>query len=133
IEWAACVDMFFDFEAAWGYVDAGGQITTKGRPAAMEWWLGRGRNWEKTPALGVLGNSKAQGTFVSGWWDWWLGVQPEEAGDWTALLRLHGRNGFLQLMATLLWWGETAEKEGPLDRLEWSAGVEDVTRVLTEM
>ncbi|KAJ7740332.1 hypothetical protein B0H16DRAFT_1758051 [Mycena metata] len=133
IEWAACVDIFFDFEAAWGYVDAGGQITTRARPAAVEWWLGRGRNWDKTPDLGALGNSKTQETFVAEWWTWWLGVQPEEEGDWTPLLRLHGRNGLLQLMATLLWWGETAEKKTPMDQLEWSAGVDDVTRVLTEL
>ncbi|KAJ7034184.1 hypothetical protein C8F04DRAFT_956730, partial [Mycena alexandri] len=129
----ACVDTFFDFEAAWGYVDVGGQIATTGRPPAVEWWLGRGRNWDKTPDLGVLGTSKSADTFVSSWWTWWLGVQPKEEGDWAPLLKLHGRNGMLQLMASLLWWGEKAEEGGPIDRLEWSAGVEDVTRALTEM
>jgi hypothetical protein len=37
IEWASLVNKFFDFEAAWGYSDAGGQITTSERPAALDW------------------------------------------------------------------------------------------------
>ncbi|KAJ7030418.1 hypothetical protein C8F04DRAFT_1186824 [Mycena alexandri] len=133
IEWAECVDMFLDFERACGYSEAGGQITTEGRPPAVHWWLGRGRNWDKLPDLGVLGSSKTPGTFVASWWSWWMAAQPKEEGDWEAVIKLHGKNGLLQLMATLLWWGEKAMEESPLDRLEWLAGVEDATRVLTEV
>ncbi|KAJ7028755.1 hypothetical protein C8F04DRAFT_963637, partial [Mycena alexandri] len=133
IEWAGCVSMFLDFEAAWGYKDAGAQITTEGRPTALHWWIGRGGNWDKTPDLGVLGNSKTPGSFVASWWSWWLAVQPKEEGDWAPVLKLHGKNGLLQVMASLVWWGEKAMKESPLDKLEWSAAVEDVERVLTEM
>ncbi|KAJ7021503.1 hypothetical protein C8F04DRAFT_1273624 [Mycena alexandri] len=62
-----------------------------------------------------------------------MAAQPKEEGDWEAVIKLHGKNGLLQLMATLLWWGEKAMEESPLDRLEWLAGVEDATRVLTEV
>ncbi|KAJ7357904.1 hypothetical protein DFH08DRAFT_953111 [Mycena albidolilacea] len=78
IEWVSLVDKFFDFEAAWGYSDAGGQITTSERPAALDWWIGRGRKWEKTPDLGVLGDAKMPGTFVAKFWDWWMNVQPKD-------------------------------------------------------
>ncbi|KAJ7745168.1 hypothetical protein B0H14DRAFT_3514592 [Mycena olivaceomarginata] len=65
IEWASLVDRFFDFEATWGYADAGGQITTDGRPKAVEHWIGRARKWEKTVDIGVLGDAKKAGSFVA--------------------------------------------------------------------
>ncbi|KAJ7667288.1 hypothetical protein B0H14DRAFT_2240515, partial [Mycena olivaceomarginata] len=104
IEWASLVDKYYDFEAAWGHRDAGGQITTLSRPSALDWWISRGRKWERTVDIGVLGNAKAPETFVSGWWNWWVNVQPADRGDWGAMLKLHGKNGLLQLMASLLWW-----------------------------
>jgi hypothetical protein len=32
------------------------------------WWLGRGRKWDKTVDLGVLGDAKTPDTFVETWW-----------------------------------------------------------------
>jgi hypothetical protein len=133
IEWASLVDKYYDFEAAWGHRDVGGQITTESRPKALEWWISRGRKWEKTVDIGVVGNAKAPGTFVSGWWDWWVNVQPAERGDWPVMLKLHGKNGLLQLMASLLWWGERVADGNPGDVREWSTAVEDVGDVFTEL
>ncbi|KAJ7875803.1 hypothetical protein B0H13DRAFT_1522077, partial [Mycena leptocephala] len=105
IEWASLVDKFYDFEAAWGYSDTGGQITTSGRPSALQWWIGRGRKWDKTVDVGVLGDAQTPSTFVADFWNWWVNVQPNDPSDLSPLLQLHGKNGLLQIMAALLWWG----------------------------
>ncbi|KAJ7842534.1 hypothetical protein B0H14DRAFT_2586257 [Mycena olivaceomarginata] len=72
IEWAWLVSQFYDFEAAWGYTDVGGQITTSDRPTALQWWIGRGRKWDVTVNVGVLGDAKVPGTFVASWWNYMI-------------------------------------------------------------
>jgi hypothetical protein len=131
IEWASLVDKFFDFEAAWGYSDVRGQITTAERPSALEWWLARGRKWDKTVDIGVLGDATTPDTFVAKWWNWWINVQPKDAKDLAPLMKLHGKNGFLQIMGSLLWWGERVAGGSPSDLREWSTAVEDVAERLT--
>jgi hypothetical protein len=133
IEWASLVDRFFDFEATWGYADAGGQITTDGRLKAVEYWIARARKWEKTVDIGVLGDAKKPGSFVASWWDWWVNVQPSDRSDLASVLRLHGKNGLLQMMASLLWWGERVADGTPADVRDWSSAVEDVADLLKEM
>jgi hypothetical protein len=133
IEWASLVDRFFDFEATWGYADAGGQIMIDGRPKAVEHWIGRARKWEKTIEIGVLGDAKKVGSFVASWWGWWVKVQPSDRSDLAPVLRLHGKNGLLQMMASLLWWGERVADGTPADVRDWSSAVEDVADLLTEM
>lgn len=49
------------------------------------------------------------------------------------VLRLHGKNGLLQMMASLLWWGEQVADGTPADVRDWSSAVEDVADLLTEM
>jgi hypothetical protein len=133
VEWASLVDRFYDFEAAWGYKDAGGAISTTRRPKAMEHWLGRARKWEKTVDIGVLGDTKSAGTFVALWWDWWVKVQGTDRSELGTLLKLHGKNGLLQVMALLLWWGERVADGNPVDIQEWSTAVEDVAETLQEL
>ncbi|KAJ7786799.1 hypothetical protein B0H14DRAFT_3506384 [Mycena olivaceomarginata] len=133
IEWAWLVSRFYDFEAAWGYTDVGGQITTSDRPTALQWWIGRGRKWDVTVDVGVLGHAKAPGTFVANWWNWWVNVQPNDRSDWAPMLRLHGKNGMLQIMASLLWWGERVADGNPAGLREWSLAIEDVSETLKEM
>jgi hypothetical protein len=132
VAWAGCVDKYFDFEAACGYSDAGGQISTEDRPAVVAWWLGRGRKWDKTVNVGALGDAHTPETFVATWWKWWVTVQPKDMSDWTPMVKLHGKNGILQVMATLLWWRE-AVSENPFQRIEWETAVEDVDGVLTKL
>ncbi|KAJ7099209.1 hypothetical protein C8R44DRAFT_747893 [Mycena epipterygia] len=145
IEWAGCVEKFFDFEAAWGYEDTGGSISTTDRLAAMKWWSGRARKWDSRVALGVMGSQGQDKSFVDDWWKWWGGLQPDErlrmgkvwtqpnSADWTGIAKLYGRNGLLQVMATLLWWGDKVADGTPMQQLDWSLAVGDVSWVLTEL
>jgi hypothetical protein len=96
-------------------------------------------------AVGEIGDQKQAGSFVACWWAWWISIQPEEranfggmlscptTADWSLVIKLHGRNGLLQVMASLLWWGEAVTKTSPFDQLDWAIAVDDVARVLEEM
>jgi hypothetical protein len=145
LEWASCVEKFMDFEKACGYGEGSG-ITTQGRPEVVKRWLARGRKWDVLQTLGELGSEGASDTFIHDWWKWWLAAQPKERGelpldlcgrplgmdslDWTSVVKLHGKNGLLQVMATLLWWGDTVVPMSPLNRMTWVLSVEDVTYTL---
>ncbi|KAJ7803341.1 hypothetical protein B0H14DRAFT_2184654, partial [Mycena olivaceomarginata] len=143
-EWASCVEKFMDFEKACGYGEGSG-ITTQGRPEVVKRWLARGRKWDVLQTLGELGSEGASDTFIHDWWKWWLVAQPKERElpldlcgrplgmdslDWTSVVKLHGKNRLLQVMATLLWWGDTVVPMSPLNRMTWVLSVEDVTYTL---
>ncbi|KAJ7794561.1 hypothetical protein B0H14DRAFT_2621764 [Mycena olivaceomarginata] len=65
-----------------------GQITMEDRPDALDWWILRGRKWEKKVDIGVLGDAKTPRTFVSKWWSWWVKGErvadgsPADAWEW---------------------------------------------------
>ncbi|KAJ7152240.1 hypothetical protein C8R43DRAFT_886358, partial [Mycena crocata] len=156
LDWAGCVDNFMKFEAACGYEESGENVPTTDRPGAVKWWLGRGREWNKRVDVGELGALGMEGTYMDSWWKWWAAMQPggrllkadgkqlegmQLAGgmltvpttcDWGALSGLHGRNGFLQVMASLLWWGERVEGDA-LGTARWSSAVDEVSYVLGEV
>jgi hypothetical protein len=46
---------------------------------------------------------------------------------------MYGNNGLLQVMASLMWWGEVVQKREEADREKWRAGVTDVTWVLEQL
>ncbi|KAJ7493548.1 hypothetical protein FB451DRAFT_1387714 [Mycena latifolia] len=51
------------------------------------------------------------------------------------MVNLHGRNG-LQVMGTLLWWGDVVGDKAmtdPFGHLNWTTAVTDVTWVLGEL
>jgi hypothetical protein len=52
--------------------------------------------------IGVLGDAKRPNTFMEGWWNWWMNSQLMDGSDLGPLLKLHGKNGLLQIMASLL-------------------------------
>ncbi|KAJ7117955.1 hypothetical protein C8R43DRAFT_960459 [Mycena crocata] len=152
LDWASCVENFMDFEAACGYKDDGINATTQDRPVAVKGWLARARNWNKTVDLGELGALGSADTFIHMWWNWWAALQPEgrvlkadgrgpggggmltvpRVCDWGSMGGLHGKNGLLQVMASLLWWGERVEGD-PLDTARWSSAVDEVGYVLGEV
>ncbi|KAJ7602793.1 hypothetical protein DFH06DRAFT_1023442, partial [Mycena polygramma] len=147
---------FFDFEAARGFADGSFQMGNKERPKQITSWLTSGRKWRLPPTLGCeLGTPETEDAWVGIWWGWWRHLQPgnriwafgkltrPETADWSKLAGMYGRNGLLQVMATLYWWGERVE-----DRLDgatvlrardtegtvhWKAAVEDVTWVLEQI
>ncbi|KAJ7161947.1 hypothetical protein C8R43DRAFT_1123657 [Mycena crocata] len=148
IEWASCVERFYGFESRFGYSDRGGQVTTSIRPPALKWWIGRARQWNWLVTLGAGGGRKEASGYGEDWWKWWRMMQPAERKmvdgklsipqgcDWGPLTKLHGKNGLLQVMASLLWWGDRVagvEDANPIDRLGWVSAVEDVGQVLQEM
>ncbi|KAJ7075441.1 hypothetical protein B0H15DRAFT_806226 [Mycena belliarum] len=79
-------------------------------------------------------------------WTWWRGMQPKVRHigdgvmsrgadiDWSVLRDFSGKNGLLQVMMVLLWWGEKVHAEGgPEGIAEWTLAVEDVTWVFIAM
>jgi hypothetical protein len=93
-----------------------------------------------------LGTRKNEELWVGGWWKWWNGLQPSERvalengelsrpaeADWSAMAAMHGKNGILQVMATLGWWGEVAQKRSAEEKDDWLAAVGDVTWVLGQI
>ncbi|KAJ7888647.1 hypothetical protein B0H14DRAFT_3714875 [Mycena olivaceomarginata] len=151
VEWAGCVQRFFDFEGAWGFVEGSRSMPKPGRPPQVSGWLSRGRKWTMPPALGgLLGRRQAVGMtaelWVGVWWGWWRGLQPverevlengelshPETADWSTMAKMYGNNGLMQVMAALVWWGEVAQKRGEEDIEEWRAAVRDVTWVLDQL
>ncbi|KAF8156176.1 hypothetical protein K438DRAFT_1777599 [Mycena galopus ATCC 62051] len=131
VDWARCVKNFFDFEAAWG-------------------WIGRGWKWNAPPSLGEPLGTRESDDWTAAWWTWWRTLQPSErtsvngelsrpeTADWSRLALRYGKNGLLQVMATLCWWGESAAKRvkrgvEPDKAKEWLLAVEDVAWVLEQL
>ncbi|KAJ7238552.1 hypothetical protein B0H12DRAFT_1025641, partial [Mycena haematopus] len=151
IEWAKCVAKFFDFEREWGFVDGSSHMETKYRPHQVGGWIARGRKWNLPPSLGEeLGTRAMDGCWVAKWWGWWESLQPAERtkedgnlsypddADWEKVAAMYGKNGLLQVMATLCWWGEAAEHllsrgKEPDARKEWVVAVTDMTWVLEKL
>ncbi|KAJ7136478.1 hypothetical protein C8R43DRAFT_1132379 [Mycena crocata] len=145
IEWARCVRNFFDFEASHGYDENGGEsVPMSGRPEAVQRWKARQRLWFSPMTITDIGAEGQDGTFAADWWNWWRGMQPEErewiggmltcpSTEWTEMRTYFGRNGLLQVMATLWWWGSAVGDDDPLGRMNWSSAVEDVAWAFEEM
>ncbi|KAJ7870631.1 hypothetical protein B0H14DRAFT_3573811 [Mycena olivaceomarginata] len=135
-EWAVCIQKFFDFESEWGFTEGGWQMPRKDRPEQVREWINRGRKWTLPPTLGSeLGTRETGDLWVGGWWKWWGSLQPEERGtlenellrpetaDWSKMAGMYGKNGLLQVMATLVWWGDVARKRGLEAEKEWLAAI----------
>ncbi|KAJ7701650.1 hypothetical protein B0H14DRAFT_3032062 [Mycena olivaceomarginata] len=99
------------------------------------------------PTLGTdIGTRETKELWVGVWWKWWESLQPEERTlqdnnellrprevNWSEMAGLYGDNGILQVMATLVWWGEVAHKHGKAEIEGWRAAVDDVTWVLERL
>ncbi|KAJ6490865.1 hypothetical protein C8R45DRAFT_826071, partial [Mycena sanguinolenta] len=131
---------FFDFEAAHGYSEVNVQTETSSRPKLFIEWLARGREWDRWMTIGFVAN------WVPAWWTWWASLQPKErvyadgqlsrpdTVDWSTLAHLHGKNGLLMVMASLLWWGDSyADGVYPEHRADWLKAVDDVAWTLEEL
>ncbi|KAJ7121213.1 hypothetical protein C8R46DRAFT_1238480 [Mycena filopes] len=142
-EWSDLVAKYLEFEKVCGYQEeGGGRIGGENRPEEVGRWISRARQWFSPPVIGNLGKLREKGSYVDRWWLWWKSVQPSERVEieqtgmltlpmkmsWGKLPKLYGNNGFMQVMASLLWWGLTMrgeeEKEG------WLLAVADVECIL---
>ncbi|KAJ7806241.1 hypothetical protein B0H14DRAFT_2610579 [Mycena olivaceomarginata] len=135
LQWALCVQKFLEFEAAWGFTECTYQMAKKNRPGQIGGWLSRGRKWTLPPTLGeTLGTRKNEELWPNERVTLENGElsRPEEA-DWSAMAAMHGKNGILQVMATLGWWGEVAQKRSAEEKDDWLAAVGDVTWVLGQI
>ncbi|KAJ7446034.1 hypothetical protein B0H11DRAFT_2249218 [Mycena galericulata] len=142
-DWADCVDKYLDFEAACGYQDEGPRIGGEGRPDEVAEWIRGGRKWFSPPSIKNLGRLGEKGSYANNWWLWWRSIQPPErqwfGGMLTAptemtfgkMTTMYGRNGFMQVMASLLWWGLQESRGGSLGKQTgWSQAVSDVRSML---
>ncbi|KAJ7194375.1 hypothetical protein B0H12DRAFT_1082447 [Mycena haematopus] len=119
IEWAACVARLPDHRRRPSCCDR-----------VVDW---ERRKWDKQVDIGVLGDAMTAETYVAKWWGWWAKVAPNDRSDLSSVLKLHGRNGLLHVMASLLWWGELVAESTPEERAEWLLGVEDMAELLSSM
>jgi hypothetical protein len=96
--------------------------------------------------LGFLGAEGEEKTWVNSWWKWWVSLQPPErvyaegrleqpnTADWEDMAQLHGKNGLMQVMAALLWWGDlVGDGEDACQHAEWVKAVDDVAWTLNEL
>lgn len=131
LPWKELVESYIAFEECWAFAD-GGRMPSKNRPAVFAEFMKAHRNWAKTMPV------KDLGTFKEEWWVYWREIQPEDRLDnkgalrrpekmnWEDFAGYSGKNGLLQIMGTLLWWGEAANKDGPAAAHAWGLAVDEV-------
>ncbi|KAJ7018782.1 hypothetical protein C8F04DRAFT_976719, partial [Mycena alexandri] len=142
-EWSELVTRYLEFEGACGYQEDGPRIGGEKKPEEVGKWISRGRKWFSPPRIANVGAVGEMGSYAENWWVWWRSLQPvervliEETGmmsfpaklSWGKLTKLHGRNGFMQVMASLLWWGLAMKGDG--EKTAWLEAVTDVVCILT--
>ncbi|KAJ7033531.1 hypothetical protein C8F04DRAFT_1183978 [Mycena alexandri] len=107
----------------------------RGRDWGIEWArLGQDRidwcNGDGGPEIrgNVGGRLPAERVYADG-----VLSRPHKA-DWSVLAQLNEKNGLLQVMALLLWWGDyVGDGEDVFQYVDWRNAVEDVTWVLREL
>ncbi|KAJ7029966.1 hypothetical protein C8F04DRAFT_962259 [Mycena alexandri] len=146
-EWSGVINQYLDYEAACGYQDGGSRVGGDNRPEEITLWVSRGRKWFSPPKIARLGKLGEEGSYADTWWNWWKSIQPverepiEDTGmltwpmgkmTWGKLTKMGGRNGFMQVMAGLLWWGleEFRGGDDEDDHAGWLAAVGDVEGIL---
>jgi hypothetical protein len=134
--WLSCLQNFIEFQRSAGFPDTGLSFppATKIRPPEIGVWMKNRRLWKDVVILD-------KGEFGRQWWDWWISLQPGSRTctdrnnvalptvdmDWSNL-RKPGKNGFLLIMLSLVWWGKVSDTDS-----EWLKAVTDVTAVLSCM
>ncbi|KAJ7667888.1 hypothetical protein DFH06DRAFT_959103, partial [Mycena polygramma] len=120
------VHTWLALERAYGFDADGGKLGNTGRPMEVTTFIREGRKWYQPPTIKKLGDVGEKGSFADGWWTWWKSLQPRERAwceetrelsrpeqlTWGALPKMHGRIGFMLVLATLLWWGLSERGEG---------------------
>ena len=131
--WLACVQEFVNFQRRAGFPDVGPSFLPAAdiRPPEIAAWMKNRRPWRDVEIADVE-------EFRRKWCTWWNSLQPssrisETKGetlpptvdmDWSRLQK-PGKNGFLLIMLSLVWWGKASNRDEA-----WSAAVADVSTVL---
>lgn len=131
-EWVVCLQSFVKFQEQAGFPDLGPSFppSTDVRPSEIAVWMKNGRHWKEVVIADIE-------KFRQRWWAWWHSLQPESRvcdditlipaspdSDWSSLSK-PGRNGFLLIMVSLMWWGKGSNQDGP-----WIHAVAEVTAVI---
>jgi hypothetical protein len=131
--WLACVQEFVNFQRGAGFPDVGPSFppATDTRPPEIAAWMKNRRPWRDVEIADVE-------EFRRKWCTWWNSLQPssrisETKGetlpptvdmDWSRLQK-PGKNGFLLIMLSLVWWGKASNRDEA-----WSTAIADVSTVL---
>ncbi|KAJ6450540.1 hypothetical protein C8R47DRAFT_1230230 [Mycena vitilis] len=141
--WEECVWAFVCFEEASGFPAE--RVRMPVSPArnkvGIDSWISLGRkSWPPT----ITATPEQYGKWF---WNWWRGMQPKarliedgvmsRASDivWDGIRDLSGKNGLLQVVMVLMWWGIKAHSDvaSAADAMDWQLAMEDVRWVLDEM
>ncbi|KAL1658222.1 hypothetical protein GGF50DRAFT_131834 [Schizophyllum commune] len=134
VPFADAVMSYFEFERAHQFPNKStGRkvISEKGtRPAAYATWIKTGRPYTHVMDIGTVDSYRLK------WWNWWSSHMPRGlmdpadfadvvAGldDWEGLDTVFGKDGMLQFLLTLLWWGDAL-------RADWEAACMDFSGIL---
>ncbi|KAI0038272.1 hypothetical protein FA95DRAFT_1457067, partial [Auriscalpium vulgare] len=118
-EWEAVLQCWLTLERQLGSIDARSHWLNsdkKVRPLAVASWFKEGRHYDKWPTI------KKASAFGRTWRQWWIKMNPAwRVGkqDWPLCrdvvaeetwpeLRKGGRNGFVIVLLTLVWWTAAA-------------------------
>ena len=130
--WLLCLESFFEFQSRAGFPKSGPSfpLFTNVRPLEIANWMKNGRHWQDAHIIDVE-------EFARRWWAWWHLLQPKsricDEGDpqlptskmdWSDL-RKPGKNGFLLIIISLVWWGKRSDQDE-----HWIKAISDVTAVL---
>ncbi|KAJ7665859.1 hypothetical protein DFH06DRAFT_1385485 [Mycena polygramma] len=141
--WEECVWVFVCFEEASGFPAERVRVpvTPARKNLGVDSWINLGR---KSWAPSVTATPEQYGKWF---WMWWRGLQPEarligdgvmsRASDivWDGIRDLSGKNGMLQVMMVLMWWGAKAHANDASaeSRMDWQLAMEDVRWAMDEM
>ena len=126
--WLECVREFVGFQWHAGFPDGGPSFppATEVRPSEIGVWMKNRRVWRDVELADQV-------KFSQQWWAWWSSLQPDSRSgddkptidmDW-AKLRKAGKNGFLLVVLSLVWWGKALGTDGG-----WQKAVAEVSDVL---
>ncbi|KAF8209729.1 hypothetical protein K438DRAFT_1753376 [Mycena galopus ATCC 62051] len=147
-DWGHLVIAYLEFEAACGYQEAGPRMDGEHRPAEVAAWMKSGRKWGALPKMRKIGSVGDKASYADDWWLWWRSVQPPEREcmggtlltwptkmTWGKLPRMYGKNGFMLVIASLLWWGQEETRTGNAAATgsDWGMAVTGVTGILKHL
>ncbi|KAJ7886939.1 hypothetical protein B0H13DRAFT_1627717, partial [Mycena leptocephala] len=133
------LDLCQDFALSGVYMlcKQGKAMGSKKRPTQVKEWVGRAHKASYTPYIADAAQFGRQ------WEAWWIEINPMwrqtdlpmgrfTDGAWDTL-DVPGRNGFLNILMCLKWWGDMLGPEEAEKSKEWMEAVTDVTWALDRL